>query len=341
MNSILNHFSSELIHTSKNFEVLLKKADNQAFNLNKDNFLVFEILYYGHATAFYRLALTLENFNSYNNNLCGGNTELTMSFLHEILNTALSLTVTEFDIYEHCTIGGPKSFTSPIFEPQLKRVESSPFDTTLNKFIHIFFHHDIQKTSLSIQLEEQEEQTQEVTNKVNILKIKNDNLQPQKFEALGQLAAGVAHEINTPIQFLCDNLYFLQECFANLDTRKPLDLNFLRTEVPSALKESIESLLRIATIVKFLKNFSHPGSATSKSYSVNKLLENCLAIDESLVDKVFNHFFTTKETGIGTGQGLNISKSIIENRHKESISILSNSKKSICFKIKIGDLKNE
>ena len=105
--------------------------------------------------------------------------------------------------------------------------------------------------------------------------------QANRLESIGQLAAGVAHEINTPIQYVADNTRFVAETFERLlqdlgvlateiGSDRPdqaalaglvdrLDLPFLTDEVPSALSQSLEGLERVAEIVRALKDFSHPG----------------------------------------------------------------------------------
>jgi two-component system NtrC family sensor kinase len=114
-------------------------------------------------------------------------------------------------------------------------------------------------------------------------------LESNKLEAIGQMAAGVAHEINTPIQYVSDNAGFLQTAFqqllevldetsrvvaeetASADPRPALRelkakfdavrVGWLREEIPRAITESMDGLERVSTIVSAMKDFSHPSGA--------------------------------------------------------------------------------
>ena len=130
--------------------------------------------------------------------------------------------------------------------------------------------------------------------------------QAQKLESVGQLAAGIAHEINTPIQFVGDNLIFLQdsakdllettERYASLIVEikqseidplivqkhagilSEMDLEYLRNEVPKAISESIEGVNRVAKIVRSMKEFSHPGSTEKSLANLNEAIETTITI---------------------------------------------------------------
>lgn len=119
----------------------------------------------------------------------------------------------------------------------------------------------------------------------------------QKLESIGQLAAGIAHEINTPAQYVGDNTRFIQGEFAGLlkvmdkyasqlDLKSPklsweersadiqaileeVDYEFIREEIPAAISQSIEGIDRITHIVKAMKDFSHPGSSNKEPANLN------------------------------------------------------------------------
>jgi PAS domain S-box-containing protein len=128
--------------------------------------------------------------------------------------------------------------------------------------------------------------------------------QAQKLEAIGRLASGVAHEINTPVQFVGDNLQFVRDACPDLfsvidkyrragaalaesrapalaeaiEEEKRIDLVYLRENVGQALDRSIEGLGRIATIVRSMKEFAHPDRHEIVSADLNRLVESTLVI---------------------------------------------------------------
>jgi PAS domain S-box-containing protein len=245
--------------------------------------------------------------------------------------------------------------------------------------------------------------------------------QAQKLEAVGQLAAGIAHEINTPIQFISDNLEFLKDTtgdlldFVNqLDTifdpenphlaevrqkiselKESIDIGFLEEEAPIAIKQSMEGTTRVKDIVKAMKEFSHPGSGEITHEDINRAIENTITVarnewkyvsevemdfdpdlasvpvdigpfkqtilnlivngshaigeriknhggdkglmtvstrklegyvrisvkdtgtgmKQEVADRIFDPFYTTKEVGKGTGQGLSMAYDIVVRKH--------------------------
>ncbi len=136
--------------------------------------------------------------------------------------------------------------------------------------------------------------------------------QAQKLEAVGRLAAGIAHELNTPIQFIGDNLRFIRsslgELLALVETTRTSartlgreaapdlggdaptgadaaprtladdDLAFLTEELPAALAQSMEGVDRVTSIVRAMKSFAHPGSATAAPADINQAIRDSVTV---------------------------------------------------------------
>lgn len=256
----------------------------------------------------------------------------------------------------------------------------------------------------------------------------------QRLEAIGQLAAGVAHEINTPAQYVDGNITFLSERFVRLlpllhglktridacpaagdglrELAAAADLDFLLAEIPASLKEAALGMDHIKKIVTAMKEFSHPsddkqaadvnhgiastvtvarnewkyvaevelalaadlphvtcfpselnqvvlnllvnaahaigetfdgtekgkiriGTRREAGDAVIEIEDNGCGIPDGHLHKIYDPFFTTKEVGKGTGQGLAIAHRIIVDHHGGSIRVASAVGKGTRFTIRL------
>ena len=112
--------------------------------------------------------------------------------------------------------------------------------------------------------------------------------QARKLESVGLLAKGIAHEINTPIQYVGDNLRFLQESFEELDevllaatAPSSCDVEYLRQEMPLALTQALQGVERVAIIVRSIKEYSHCSNKEWDRVDIHKLLDNTVVMSRN------------------------------------------------------------
>ena len=181
-----------------------------------------------------------------------------------------------------------KPFTSEIFEPHLEKhlqVSTSPiFDEKgkLTGSVHIV--KDISERKF----------------------LEAELAQSQKLHTIGQLAAGIAHEINTPTQYVGDNTRFLQESFGDLlhllekyrnllaaaksagaasdlieeveNAKQEADIEYLSKEIPQAISQSLDGIERISNITRAMKEFSHPGVDEKTAVDLNKAIDGTITV---------------------------------------------------------------
>jgi PAS domain S-box-containing protein len=113
----------------------------------------------------------------------------------------------------------------------------------------------------------------------------------EHLESIGRLAAGVAHEINTPIQYLNDSVYFIRDAMQDLLAHNARlvamlpeppepdeDIEDLRKDLPPALNRVVEGLARIAEIVRSMKEFSHVDQREMARVDLNRAINSTLII---------------------------------------------------------------
>ncbi|SDF50956.1 HAMP domain-containing sensor histidine kinase [Thalassobaculum litoreum] len=114
-------------------------------------------------------------------------------------------------------------------------------------------------------------------------------MQSQKLESLGTLAAGIAHEINTPMQFIGDNLRFLEEVVDEvLALRTPIEAlpeDFV-DEVPSAIRDSLAGVARVGQIVGSMRSFAHPDPLAPEPNDLNECVRVTTNVSRNLWKQV-------------------------------------------------------
>jgi PAS domain S-box-containing protein len=131
----------------------------------------------------------------------------------------------------------------------------------------------------------------------------------QKLESIGALAAGIAHEINTPIQYVLASVGFLDHAFTDMEqlhgtyaalrdaaglagldpallasvgeAEETADLDYLRERIPGALERSRDGLARVAKIVGAMREFGHPPTTGGAPVDINAAIENTLIVAAS------------------------------------------------------------
>jgi signal transduction histidine kinase len=139
-------------------------------------------------------------------------------------------------------------------------------------------------------------------------RLEDELQQSQRLEAIGRLAGGIAHEINTPIQFIGDNVRFLQESFTTTvqlveayrqclfgegemsraervavaeAAERGADVGFLTEEVPQAASETLDGVERVASIVRAMKAVGRPSQTVQMAADLNAAIESTVVVSRS------------------------------------------------------------
>ncbi len=268
----------------------------------------------------------------------------------------------------------------------------------------------------------------------------SDRSHSARLEAVGLMASGIAHEINTPIQFIGDNLQFINDSVGEIDqllqhyaklhtaviakgllqtetaaiceALAEAEIDYLREELPGAIEQSLAGVQQVARITSAMKAFAHQGPAEKEMADINQAIEltsavcrnewkynaelvlnldpslpkvacnigelsqvwlnlivnaahaikanpdvshglitittsvknegvevsitdNGAGIQKDIQGRIFERFFSTKETGEGSGQGLAICRDIIIEQHGGCIDFVSETGKGTTFVVQL------
>lgn len=128
----------------------------------------------------------------------------------------------------------------------------------------------------------------------------------QNLQSVGQLASGVAHEINAPLQFINDNVHFLKDCFADLcrlvpryqelcrkaankaltpeqlaaleNAEEDADLEYIQNKTPRAFEATVDGLVQVMKIVSAMRQFSRPDRGETAYADLNRAIRASLAV---------------------------------------------------------------
>jgi predicted ATPase/signal transduction histidine kinase len=142
----------------------------------------------------------------------------------------------------------------------------------------------------------------DVTDRERQAKLEMELRQAQKLQSIGELAAGIAHEINTPAQFVGDSIEFLAGAFEQTlalvrayhaaigasghdaliaemkQAEDAADIDYTEENAPGALVRARDGVTRIATIVRAMKEFAHPDNRQKSTADLNRAIETTLTI---------------------------------------------------------------
>lgn len=132
---------------------------------------------------------------------------------------------------------------------------------------------------LKKQAKELQERSDELQEQIIIREqLETQVVHSQKMETIGQMASMITHEVNTPMQFIMDNLYFLQSVVPNLEKADEEELKGYIEQLKGCIDSGLNGVQRVIDIVHSMKNFAHGGTDMMQTASLNDALEDTIII---------------------------------------------------------------
>jgi len=139
-------------------------------------------------------------------------------------------------------------------------------------------------------------------------RLQDELARSQKFEALGRLAADIAHEINTPAQYIQTNLEFIGEAFADLPGT---DAGELRSDIAAAITDALDGVARVTSIVRSVRDYAHTSHAQREPFDLNRQIQIAAGLARSEYKRVADLVLDLAEVPMLLGHADELGRAIL------------------------------